>query len=219
MRSRGFGFSRRRGYQSSVGWNDIVTNKTLNNSSFNATFLGDKRNGDVKVEWKLFRDVALKRYEFFDLCSFHDDGSKEGILLCVETIREGRDIIVRMNDTIDYDVVSLIHSVSALFSEIYLMRLVSTDKFSGEKYLICKSRNTREFKDLQITDSFVKWITEINDIHIDDELFYRGEIKRAIKEGNKYRHPYSYDLLSILTMWHLPDVNKLIGYDLMYRKI
>ncbi len=219
MRSGGFGFAKRRGYRGSIGWHEIVTNKVVNNSEFDTTIMGDEMNGDVEVEWELFRDIIMRRYsKGVDLCSYHDN-TKQGVLLCLSVIKQSKDIIIKMKDTVSYDSVLLIHSISALFDKIYLIRLASSNKFSSEKYLVCKSKNKldEEYIEIELSEEFITWITMINNLHIDDELYYIEEVKKVI--NGDYRHPYAYDLLKVLTLWHLPDlcVNKLVGYNLVYQ--
>nr|QBK93148.1 MAG: FtsJ-like methyltransferase [Pithovirus LCPAC403] len=217
MKSEGFGFAKRRGYKGSIGWNEIVDARVVNNSNFNTSIMGIEMNGDVEVEYSYFKDAVLLLYpNGVQLCSCHSY-SFQGVLLCLDSIEIKRDIIVKLDDTISYEMVSLIYSISLLFNEIYLIRLVSMNKFSGEKYLICKERKVGEFKKAELSEKFVEWITEINDLHIDDELFYIAEVNRAIKEGKRYKHRYVYDLLKINTMFMLPDVNRLIGFESVYR--
>ncbi len=218
MRSRGFGFAKRRGYGGSIGYNEIVTNRVVNNSSFDTTIMGDSGNGDVDIEWELFREIVMRRYRNgVDLCSYHDN-TKQGILLCLSIISKGKDIVIKMGDTVSHEIVLLIHSISALFKKIYLVRLASSNKFSGDKYLVCKSRLDGEFGEIEPTSEFVRWITMINNLHIEDELYYIGEV-RKLSNDDDYRPQHSYDLLTVLTLWHLPDLklNKLVGYNLVYR--
>nr|QBK92694.1 MAG: FtsJ-like methyltransferase [Pithovirus LCPAC401] len=219
MRSEGLGFAKRRGYKGSIGWHEIVTNKVVNNSEFDTTVMGDEMNGDVEIEWELFKEIVMRRYsKGVDLCSYHGN-TKEGIFLCLSVIKKDKDIIIKMGDTVSLEDILLIHSISALFDEIYLIRLASTNKFSPDKYLVCKGKRKldEEYIEIEPSEEFTTWITMINNLHIDDELYYIGEVKKAI--NGDYRPQYAVDLLRVLTLWHLPDLrmNKLVGYNLVYR--
>nr|QBK93598.1 MAG: FtsJ-like methyltransferase [Pithovirus LCPAC404] len=249
LQSAGFGFAKRRGYQNSPGWSTAVTNMVVNSSDFETTYMGVEGNGDIAVEWRAFIKKAKDRFpakpknvkqgNFKDtvntainVCTFHGEPKnvKQGLLVCASTVEFGGDITCRFGDTVSTTTASLIYLVSLCFEEIHLIRLISTNKFSPEKYLVCKRKkeNIQIYLDMMETPErinpsdlpidFTKWLTKINDIHIGDELFYISEAQKAVKERNNYIHPYAYDMLLPLTLFHLPqpDPLKLLGFELIY---
>lgn len=148
------------------------------------------------------------------------------ILIGLLTVKPGGNMVVKLFGTKSRVMVDLIYLVSVAFDSITIIKPISSRPHNNETYLIGKNRRnneliTKQIKDIlvdawtNITDDkypsrlitsvdpqFAEWITEINDIFNQKQLYYLTLLNNLLHGDDVYIPIYDTDRCLIL--WDLP---------------
>jgi 23S rRNA U2552 (ribose-2'-O)-methylase RlmE/FtsJ len=147
------------------------------------------------------------------------------VLIGLGCAKLGGNFIVKVFDTLTTISAQLVFILSQCFEDILIFKPVTSQPTSAERYILCKRRRDNIQGWFQLMSSaadmydetsfitslfsetlpveFVKWLTELNNLSIDNQLRTGQNILKVLK-GQSVSIP-EYNIPKFLTIWNLPD--------------